>query len=272
MQPWLETLGIVILAFLGLALGLGTSRLRKPYWIFGYALPLLPVVMVGLVRNINRLRFVLPFSLISAGRNEFAISAFAVPMLFGTLIPRLPKKREKILTSVLLAVASVYFFIFPFLVPALIRNRLENLQTVMLNDGICLQSTNYTCGPAAAVTALHQLGIEAKEGKLAVLAHSTPQLGTPDDLLAQAIEKRYGAEGVRCTYRYFSSIAQLKETCPTIAVVKFAFFVDHYVTVLEVSDDLVTIADPLAGEEKLNYEEFAKKWRFIGIVVERNVK
>ncbi len=272
MQPWLETCGVIVLAFIAVLVGLRASRLRKPYWFLGYAFPLFLLAMVVLVRNFNRLRFVVPMSWVAAGRNEFVILCLSVPMVFATLIPRLANKRLKILVSILLLVASIELAIFPFLVPALIRNHLAELQTQLTGDGVCLQSTGYTCGPASAVTALKQLGIDAQEGDIAVLAYTTPIHGTPDDLLSLAIHKRYGSEGVSCHYRYFESIAQLKQTCPTIAVTKFAPFIDHYVTVLEVSDNHVVVGDPLAGRRKLTYEEFAKKWRFIGIVVERNGK
>ncbi|MBL7153380.1 MAG: hypothetical protein ISS79_06660 [Phycisphaerae bacterium] len=270
MQPLFETLAVTILAFLGLFLGLLLGQIRKRWWALGYAFPLVSTVAVGLARLVSRLRFLIPFSWISAGRNEFVVLAFVVPMALGTLIWRLPKKSEKILAGLLLVVASVLIFIYPFLVPVLIRSKLEQLSTCMTSSGLCLQNTSYTCGPAAAVTALARLGIKAEEGELAVLARTTPQMGTPDDTLALAIEQRYGTRGLRCTYRHFDSIAQLKGMCPTIAVVKFAFLVDHYITVLEVSDDKVVVADPIVGKEELTYEQFGDKWRYIGIVVQRS--
>jgi predicted double-glycine peptidase len=270
MGPWLETVGVLILAFLGFLLGLRASRLRKPYWGIGYAVPLLFLIALGLVRNIGRLRFVGAVSWVAAGRNEFVILSAAVPMLFGTLIPRLKKKRLKVLVVILMAAAAGHFVILAFLVPGLVRGRLAELDTVINADDVCLQTTKYTCGPASAVSALRRLGIEAEEGELAILAHSTPVHGTADDLLCRAIEKQYGPQGVRCRYRYFDSIDQLRGTCPTIAVIRYAILVDHYVTVTEVEDDFVVTADPLGGIQKLTHEEFADKWRFVGIVVERS--
>jgi len=44
---------------------------------------------------------------------------------------------------------------------------------------------------------------------------------------------------------------------------------DHYVTVLEVSDDGVTVGDPLLGLTKLSRAEFEDKWRFVGVVLKR---
>ena len=271
MQPWFETIGVLILAFLAITLGLLIGKVKKSIWLLGYSIPLMLIILVALVRNINWLRFYQPFSFISAGRREFVIFSFAIPMVFGTLIPRLARRREKILISIMLIIASGLFFVFPFMTPALVRHKLENLQTKFSNDGICLQTTNYTCGPAAAITALARLGIEAQEGELAVLAYSSPQMGTADDLLARAIEKRYGSEGIRCTYRYFDSIEKLKQNCPTIAVVKYSFFVDHFIAVLEVTEDRVVVGDPIVGSFEYTYEQFRDKWRFVGIVVQKEI-
>ncbi|RJP74889.1 MAG: hypothetical protein C4532_01400 [Candidatus Abyssobacteria bacterium SURF_17] len=43
----------------------------------------------------------------------------------------------------------------------------------------------------------------------------------------------------------------------------------HYVSVLEVSDEKVTLGDPLDGKRELSYGDFAKIWRGSGIVLKR---
>jgi len=70
-------------------------------------------------------------------------------------------------------------------------------------------------------------------------------------------------------YRTFKNIAELKQAGLALAVVKFGFMVDHWVTVLEVTDSEVIVGDPLNGLEKLSYDEFRKKWRFEGVVLKR---
>ena len=271
MRPWFESIGVIILALLGITLGLLTGKIKKRLWLLGYLLPLILIVMIALTRNIYWLGFHQPFSWICAGRREFVIFSFSIPMLFGTLIPRLSKKIDKIMIGILVVAASLSFFVIPFISPIIIRRTLENLETVFLDNGICIQTTDYTCGPAATVNALSQLGIKADEGELAILAYTTPYTGTSDDLLVDAIEKRYGPEGIRCEYRYFKSINELKGNCPVIAVTKFSFLIDHYIAVLEVTDDNVIIANPTTGKEKLTYEEFKYRWRCVGIVVKKEI-
>lgn len=270
MQEWLETIGVLIMADLGVILGLLTKRLKKRYWIVCYFPPLLLILAIALTRHFYRLGFYPPFSWLTEGRREYVVFAFTIPMIFSILIPKLTILRQKIVLIIFVTIASVLFFILPFFGPILIRHELENLETEYSNEGICVQGTGFTCGPAAAATALYQLGITASEGELAIIAHTTPQTGTSDDLLKEAIEKKYGHDGITCTYRCFNSVKELKKNCPVIVVTKYTFMIDHYVTVLRVARNQVVIGDSSSGtREVLTYDEFQKIWRSVGIVVSR---
>jgi predicted double-glycine peptidase len=163
-----------------------------------------------------------------------------------------------------------WFSVTPFLVPALIKDNLSNLTTTVNSNGICFQSTDYTCGPAAAVTALRQLGLSANEGEIAVLSYSSPVSGTLPTCLSTALQRRYGTEGLKCKYRYFDSINQLKDAGITLAVVKDGLINNHCVTILGVTDYIITIADPVVGRRLMSYEQFEKVWRFSGIVLKRD--
>jgi predicted double-glycine peptidase len=52
-------------------------------------------------------------------------------------------------------------------------------------------------------------------------------------------------------------------------MVKFGLLIDHYVTVLEVTETHVIVGDPLTSLTKLSREEFDRRWRRIGIVLSR---
>lgn len=45
--------------------------------------------------------------------------------------------------------------------------------------------------------------------------------------------------------------------------------VDHFIAILEVSDDRITVGDPLHGIKTYSHADFAKSWRFAGIVLRR---
>ena len=270
MNPWLETVGVVLVALLGVFLGVVFSRFRKPYWMLGYFLSLLLIAMLVATRCAGSLAFVPPFFWITAGRVKFVILSLAATMGLITPLSRLPRKCEKLIICILMTVVVVWFSVLPFLVPALIRGHLVNLTTRVDSNGICFQSTDYTCGPAAAVTALRKLGLSAHEGELAVLSHTSPVAGTLPWCLYTALQERYGAEGLRCQYRRFDSVGQLKHAGVTLVVVRDTLLSDHCVAVLEVSDRRVTVADPVLGKKSLSYKQFEKIWRFTGIALNRD--
>ena len=270
MNSWLETIGVIIIALLGIVLGRFFSRLQKPYWVCGYLLSLLLITLLLITRCVNSLAFMPPLSWITAGRVKFVILSLAVTMGLTTPLSRLPRKFEKVAICVLMAVVVVWFSILPFLIPALIRDNLSNLKTEVNSDGICFQTKNYTCGPAAAVTALRKLGLSANEGEIAILSHTSPIAGTLPACLCSALKNRYGADGLICQYRYFDSIVQLRDAGITLVVVKDTFLLDHCIAVLEVSDRMITVGDPVSGRRLIPYEQFRKIWRFTGIVLKRD--
>ncbi len=105
---------------------------------------------------------------------------------------------------------------------------------------------------------------------MAILSYTSPVAGTILTCLSSAVQNRYGADGLKCQYRHFDSIEQLKDAGITLAVVKNAFLLDHCLTVLEVSDRTITVADPIAGMRVMSREQFEKIWRFSGIVLKRD--
>lgn len=270
MNPWLETLGVIGVAVLGISLGRAFSHLRKPYWLWGSFLSFALIVILILTRQNGVLHFARAFSWIAIGRAKFVLLAFASTTGLVTPLSRLPRQGEKLLACVMTVIVVTWFSVLPFLVPALTQDSLSNLQTKFDADGICRQGTGYTCGPAAAVTALNKLGLSASEGRIARLAHSSPVAGTLPGCLCAALRNCYAERGLTCRYRRFDSIAQLKNAGLTLAIIRDAFLLDHCVAVLDVSDDRILVGDPLAGLRITSREEFERIWRFCGIVLDRN--
>jgi hypothetical protein len=269
MNPWLETIFVTIIALSGVFVGRVFSRLRSPYWLWGYLLSLLLIGTLVISRVSSTLCFLPPFAWIATGRVKWVILALAVPMGLITPLPHLPRKFEKVTTCFLMAIVVIWFSILPFLAPALIKNHLLNLETRIDINGICYQSSDYTCAPAAAVTALRKLGFPANEGQIAVLAHTSPVAGTLPGCLSSALQRQYGSDGLRCEYRRFDSVAELKTTGITLAIIRDTFLSDHCVTVLDVSNDIVVVADPVLGRNMIPHRQFEQIWRFTGIVLER---
>jgi hypothetical protein len=268
-SPWLETFGVILVALTGVAAGYLLSRLKSFFWMLCYFLSVAIILMMVLTRCSEALKFEPPFCWVAIGRIKFVILALAVTLGLTVCLRHLPHKFEKILVCILMSLVVVWFTVLPFLVPAIIKDRLANLPTVFNSKGICIQGTNYTCGPAAAVTALGKLNLRGYEGELAILAHTSPVAGTLPSCLSDALERKYGSVGLKCKYKHFDTVSELKSSKVTLAVVKSAFMVDHCVVILDVSNNQITVADPVLGEITMSYELFEQIWQFSGIVLSR---
>ncbi|MGD0596606.1 MAG: cysteine peptidase family C39 domain-containing protein [Sedimentisphaerales bacterium] len=270
MVGWFEIAGVIIAAFLGAVGGRSFSRLKNPHWCWGYFLPLMLIFLLLLITYAGLNAFTPFFAWISSGRLRFVIIALSVTMGAMTLIGRLKNRTEKAFVFVMMIGVVAWGSVLPFVMPLLVRNDLADLKTQTNADNICVQSTSYTCGPAAAVTALRQLGVTAQEGELAILSHTSPIIGTMPWSLYKAIQDRYAGDGIDCRFRHFDSISQLREADVTLAVIKDAFLLDHCVAIIEVGDNTVTIGDPILGKIQMSYKDFQSVWRFYGIALKHN--
>lgn len=270
MVGWFELAGVIYAAVIGAQCGRSFSRLKSRCWCFGYLLPL-ALIFLLLFITIAGLNASNPlFAWISSGRLRFIIIALSVTMGAMTLIGRLTNRIEKSVVFLFMLGAVTWGAVLPFALPLILENDLANLPTITDADNICVQSTPYTCGPAAAVTALRQLGFNAQEGELAVLSHTSPIVGTMPWTLCKTIQDRYAASGVDCQFRQFDSVNQLKDADVTLAVIKDAFLLDHCVAILDVTDKIVIIGDPILGKIQMSHKDFQSVWRFYGIALKYN--
>lgn len=119
-------------------------------------------------------------------------------------------------------------------------------------DGICLQSSPSTCGPASAATLLTSFGIPTSEADLARDSFSTYS-GTENWYLKRAIERR----GIRCSYVWIPPpVAELP--CPSIAGLRLTEQSGHFVAILSADTDGYLIADPIRGRSKVTHATLAK--------------
>jgi predicted double-glycine peptidase len=258
-----------LLAVGGVALALQLAKLPKAWWLSAYLLSLAVACVFGVERRTIGLEFVPPFSWVAAGRTRCILAAFVGPILVLTPAAKLPRRRERILLRIFTGLFLAGFVVLPFLLPALVRNDLAALVTKLDRDGVCLQQTGYTCGPAAAVTALRRLGLQAEEGQLAIWSQSS-QFGTSTDDLAGMLRSHYGADGLEVRCQEFQKVSDLDQPGVTLAVVKYSFMQDHFVAVLGLTNREVIVGDPLLGRMTYSYGDFAKQWRFYGIALKLN--
>lgn len=119
-------------------------------------------------------------------------------------------------------------------------------------DGICLQSSPSTCGPASAATLLSAFGVPTSEADLARDSFSTYS-GTENWYLKRAIERR----GIKCRYVWIPPpVAELPH--PSIAGLRLTEQSGHFVAVLSADVEGYWIADPRRGRSKVTHATLAK--------------
>ena len=268
LTPWLESLAVAAMALLAFLLGRWSSKLPKPYWLIGYFLPLGLIFLYCLAIFEPQLAVVPPISWMTIGRSRFVCFNFVATMVLSAPLARLPQRRNRVVVCALILVLTA-MSVVPFLAPAFNRGYLAGLKTRVGADGVCRQSNDYTCGPAAAVTVLRKLGLPAEEGEIAILSHSSSLTGTEPDVLAKVLQKRYAGEGLVAEYRAFRDVDELRKAGLAVAVLKFNTLQDHCVAILGVETNGVLVGDPLDGLRLVPTEEFESKWLFAGIVMKR---
>ncbi len=267
--PWLEAIAAVGAGTAAFLLGRWCSRLPKPYWTFGYLLPLGFILLYCLAMFEPRIALTPPISWMMLGRVRFICFNCIAVMMLSVPLSRLPAQRSRVAVCFLIVVLTAVSTV-PFLAPAFNRSYLAGLKTRIDADGVCRQSNDYTCAPAAAVTALRKLGFSAEEGEIAILAHTSSLTGTEPDVLAKELCKKYGADGLSVEYRSFRDLDELKQSGLTIVVTKFSVLQNHCVTILGVETNCVIVGDPLRGLMSVPLQEFERKWLFCGIALKRS--
>jgi predicted double-glycine peptidase len=175
--------------------------------------------------------------------------------------------RVRFFGAAFLALIVSLYAVWPFAASATNRGYLAALPTRFDTNGICLQSTDYTCGPAAAVTALRHLGLRGHEGQIAIASHASAAIGTPPDMLSRGLRSLYAAQGLECDLRYFAKLEELPVGQPILAVIKYTILEDHYVVILGITPEHVLVADPNRGHMAYTHTAFLDRWRKLGIVL-----
>ncbi|HEX9048847.1 MAG TPA: cysteine peptidase family C39 domain-containing protein [Verrucomicrobiae bacterium] len=162
--------------------------------------------------------------------------------------------------------AMLVLAVVPHLKPLLVP-----LSEAELNDrwqgNACLQSTDSTCGPASVASILKHFGISTTEREIAHAAYSY-QGGTEAWYLARYVRSR----GLSPHFVFRSTFSP-EEGQPTLVGVRLGR-AGHFIAVLEVRDDQVTVVDPLAGEMHLSLAKFRQCYEFTGfhMIVQRKLR
>lgn len=271
MELLIEIIGIFLIAIAGIVLGRWASNQSTSARVFAMMVSFAIVGLI-LVSRLGTLWATFPMLRpIAASRLRFVLLTFAVTLGLTAPLAQLRSYASRFVTCLVMAAFIAILISFPFLGPALIQSDLANSQTRFDIDGVCRQSQPFTCGPAAAVTALNHFGIQASESTLAMAARTSPIIGTSPWDLYKTLKSGYSQPGLEYSFLYMPSIDQLPKDAVLLAVVRDAPATDHCVAVLAVNENTVTVADPVTGLVHMPHDSFNRLWRNCGILLQRSL-
>lgn len=185
-------------------------------------------------------------------------AGFLAGLLHVRIVPRLRLSRwgARLIVPLLLGFGVALPYLKPLVKPQPIHVFREQW-----SDGVCLQSTYSTCGPASAATIMHHLGLTVSEKELAVAAHTSAS-GTENWYLARALRRR----GMLVSF-VFSK--QIDGPLPAIVGVKLKECnnAGHFIALLEKRDDRFIFGDPMEGRFTNTLANLAGKYEFTGFML-----
>ena len=141
---------------------------------------------------------------------------------------------------------------------------------VVGHDAVCRQTTNFTCGAAAAATLLHQFDIEATEAEMADLCWTNAVTGTDEMCLSRGIRKKLVGRNLttQVASGSFEDLVALEG--PAAVTVRYKPLIEHWVVVFRISNRHVRVGDPMGGIRTYTIEEFKEAWCGLMVSIERD--
>jgi hypothetical protein len=240
------------------------STKRRLYCISGVCLSL--VLLRALLRYFPEWEFAVPPNDFYRFVRFWWHFPFAF-VLLGVGVVKMSTRRARIGVGVLTFLVSL--LVLRGLIGT-VANQPVHLTGSPNENGICLQSSNYSCGPAVVATILAKHGVFVSEAEAAKLCGTIPSLGTDEfnlrQGLAQKLPKEFIVEIIGADWETLRRVPK-----PAAAIIKYSFLIDHWVAVLDLEHDEVLLADPLSGKMHMSREKFTKVWRNV-LVVARETK
>ncbi len=187
------------------------------------------------------------------------VTGIVVPaaVLFAIAAEQLQQQRQRRAVRLLLLVCLLYFVRSG---AWMIGRPVPDMKISRYNDGVCRQSTGYTCVAAALVTMLRGFGIESTETEMARLSYTEIGNGSTDMRAVCALQHKLAGRPLAVRYERMG-YARLREIAlPCLVPIKWGYYISHMVAVLEVHEDRVVLGDPLVGRREMPRGEFDEEW------------
>jgi len=248
--------GLVLLVVAFLA-GLWAGRRGGAWRNVAIGLAVATILVRGLFRYFPDVEYALVFSDFYASIRAWW--AFPACLLFlGMAVLQTRRRWLRMTVEVL---AGFMFIYFARVWIAGIGTDYRSLKSVPDPAGICLQSSDYSCGAAAAASLLALAGFNTTEREMAELCGTNAEFGTDEFAVCRGLRRFLAGRGCRVEIER-SGWEQLERTqLPVMATTRLTFLIDHWVVIKKWSGDSVTVIDPLRGEVEIARPAFERKWR-----------
>lgn len=246
------------LAIIAFVAGTRLARARRAAWITAASASLAVLLSWPLLRFFP----VRAIDLLGAPAIAcIELTAMAIPavLFFAIAARHVPRRSDARAILLLTAAAGIYFvragwwMVSPG-VPDLGPARYDA-------NGVCLQSTEYTCVAASMVTLLRAQGVPANETEMARLAFTQVGGGATDSRTLWALQRKLQGTPLTPRYHRLDAPGLIAANKPCLVQLDWGFFVSHMVPVLDANADRVVLGDPLTGRRELPMPEFLAKWK-----------
>ena len=247
------------------------GRFPGKKWSIGFFLGLLILIVVNLPKFCPYLINFAVYQALSTNNIDMILVGIAGIIAIVPCLSKLSRTNTKYLVTCFLIVTLIRSSLLPAACSILNKNELSSLTCRIDEDGIYLQSTPYTCGPAALATVLNAFGISDTESNIALSTGCNSYSGTRSIDLVNYINSRYGNE-LTAKYAYITDIdSLLKIDALFIAEVRASVFTDHFVAIISINEKTITIGDPSYGKFEAHLAGFNREWRHKVIVIQKKI-
>lgn len=178
---------------------------------------------------------------------------FGFSIVVGILIHSVREERRTFILS-LFCVAILAFVSISF--KKYKQVNFEVIERGFSKEGICMQSTGYTCGPTTIATLLYFHGIKASESEMAKLCFSHNYTGSHALTIIRGMRLKFPDPEYSIHYDYLSWENLIDKCKKAILEVYYNEKLDHVAVLLEIDDNGVVLGDPLFGIIKKTKSEF----------------
>jgi hypothetical protein len=133
--------------------------------------------------------------------------------------------------------------------------QLPSLAGQVGEDGICRQTTGFTCAAAASAMYLDRLGVRATEAEMAE-ACATGWDGTTDAGIARGLRRKLAGHQVRVSAPAYEDLR-----APALVSILLQNNISHSVLLEAAGPEGVRLADPLGSRRRMSREAFLSRWQ-----------